>query len=241
MKIILLATWPNGQTQHIYSTTSRLIAKSQFNQKLNRHIIEVAGPDAKFIAECVWNARAVTPAVPMVVDENYDPIPLGSELGPNISQGSVSESDASKEGINTHAGKADEPENGAGNVGETPTLENTTNEPNKKAAIPPVEEIRQDLPESRELPVLPEQPAAQEPEAVAEVDDDLTVNEDADPEADMPLEELICKRIAEFTKLKVTTIAANLGVTEDEVRSAVKKSDFLKITGSKKVATVSAK
>jgi hypothetical protein len=206
MKIILLATWPNGQTQHIYSTTSRLIAKSQFNAKLNRHIIEVAGPDAKFIAECVWSSRAITPAVPIVVDENYDLIPLGSEFGPNLVP-----------------------------------LNPPTNEPNQKAAIPPVEEIRQKLPESREVLVLPEQSAAQESEAVAQSDGDLTINDDADAEADMPLEEVICKRVSEYGKLRVVTLAANLGVTAEEIKSAVKNSGLLKITGTKNNTIVSIK
>jgi hypothetical protein len=202
MKIILLATWPNGQTQHIYSTSSRLIAKSQHNAKLNRHVIEVTGPDAKFLSECIWHPKAMTPAVPVVVDENYDPIPLGSELGPA-----------------------------------TPATP-ATNEPNQKAAIPPVESVRQDVSEPREVLVLPEQPAAQAPEADAQ--GDVTVD-DEDPEADMPLEEVICKRIAEYKKLKVETLAANLGVTSDAIKVAVKKSGLLKITGTKKLATVSAK
>ena len=206
MKIILLATWPNGQTQHIYSTSSRLIAKSQHNAKLNRHVIEVTGPDAKFLSECIWHPKAMSPAVPMVVDENYDPIPLGSEFGPNLVP-----------------------------------LNPTTNEPNQKATIPPVEEVRQDMPEPRDVPVLPEQPPAPTSEAVTEVDDGLTVNDDADPEADMPLEEVICKRVSEFGKLKVATLAANLGVEESDVKAAVKKSGLLKITGVKKLATVSAK
>jgi hypothetical protein len=206
MKIILLATWPNGQTQHIYSTTSRLIAKSQFNAKLNRHIIEVAGPDAKFIAECVWSARAITPAVPIVVDENYDIIPLGSEFGPNLVP-----------------------------------LENVANKPNEKATIPPVEKIQQDLPEPREMLVLPEQSATQESQAVAEGDGDLTINDDADAEADMPLEEVICKRVSEYGKLRVVTLAANLGVTTEEIKSAVKASGLLKITGTKNNTIVSIK
>lgn len=227
MKIILLATWPNGQTQHIYSTTSRLIAKSQFNQKLNRHIIEVAGPDAKFIAECVWNARAVTPAVPMVVDENYDPIPLGSELGPAYGY-----DDKGNQVVSGLKFVKPEPVQGS--------EVHITNGPNQKAAIPPVEEIRQELPESRELPVLPKQLRATAPEAVDE-GDDLTINEDADPEADMPLEEVICKRVSEFGKLKVNTLAANLGVTTSSIKVAVKNSSLLKITGAKNNTSVSVK
>lgn len=230
MKIILLATWPNGQTQHIYSTSSRLIAKSQHNAKLNRHVIEVTGPDAKFLSECIWHPKAMSPAVPMVVDENYDPIPLGSEFGPNLVQ-----------------------------------LNPSTNEPNQKAAIPPVEEIRQELPEPREVLVLPEQPAAQEPEAVAQTsiglkvitetspeelrdainsleNDHVTVEEvDEDPEADMPLEEVICKRVSEFGRLKVNTLAANLGVTASAIKGAVKNSSLLKITGTKNNTSVSVK
>lgn len=196
MKIILLATWPNGQTQHIYSTSSRLIAKSQHNAKLNNHVIEVTD---QALAECIWHKTAMAQAIPLIVDENYNPIPLGSEFGPVA-----------------------------------------TNEPNQKEAIPPVESIRQDVPEPRELPVLPGQPPAQAPEAVAQ-DNDVTVDDPADPEADMPLEEVICKRIADFKRLKVETLAANLGVSVTEIKAAVKKSGLLKITGVKRLATVSAK
>jgi hypothetical protein len=236
MKIILLATWPNGQTQHIYSTSSRLIAKSQHNAKLNRHVIEVTGPDAKFLSECIWHPKAMTPAVPVVVDENYNAIPLGSELGP------VPKSDSTVN-PNVVIGKDESGReyvvgiyacvNGYGSI--TPP---TTNEPNQKESLPPVESVRQDVSEPRELPVLPEQPSAQAPEADAQ--DDVTVD-DEDPEADMPLEEIICKRISEYQKLKVNTLASNLGVTADAIKAAVKKSGLLKITGTKNLATVSAK
>jgi len=224
MKIILLATWPNGQTQHIYSTSSRLIAKSQHNAKLNRHVIEVTD---QTLAECIWHKTAMAQAVPLIVDENYSPIPLGSEFGPAYGY--------DEKGNQVVSGmKFIKPDaiKGATVV--------ATNEPNQKETIPPVESVRQVVSEPRELPVLPEQPAAQAQEAVAQ-DNDVTVDEEADPEADMPLEEVICKRIAQYTKLKVETLAANLGVTVAEIKSTVKKSDFLKITVKNKTATVSAK
>ncbi len=225
MKIILLATWPNGQTQHIYSTSSRLVAKSQHNSKLNRHVIEVTGPDAKFLSECIWNSKSMSQAIPMVVDESYNPIPLGSELGPAYSY-----DDKGNQIVSGLAFiRADEMKGAE-------VVIKSANEPNQKEAMPPIESIRQVVPEPRELPALPEQQAPK-----ADAQGDVTVDDEEDQEADMPIEELICKRIASYGKLRVETLAANLGVTSKDVNDAVAKCSLLKITGTKKNATVSAK
>lgn len=204
MKVILLATWPNGQTHHIYSAASRLIAKSKFNEKLRKQIIEVSGPDAKFISECIWRHGGLTTAIPMVVDENYDPITLGSELGPVQTTESIMRSDLLTE-----------------------IKISESNEPNKEEKLQQIKEVRQQVQESRELPNVQKQPDSPKPEAGAEVSSELTVD-DEDPEAGMSLEEVICKRISEFGKLKVKTLAANLGETESNVIAAIKSSSLVK-------------
>lgn len=97
-KIILLATWPNGSTQFIHSSTGKLVEKSRYNQQLNKHVIEIDSPKSELI-NLIWSdvsriGRSFNPCTPMVVIKEGDKYiqVIGSEFRPNEEPSPISTS-----------------------------------------------------------------------------------------------------------------------------------------------------